>query len=103
MYRDHRYAVKEIFSEGAVGRHLFQVAVGCRDNACVYGSFLVGTDGPNSSFLQDSEKFDLHCRRHLTISSRKIVPFSAASKSPLRLVLAPVNEPLTYPKSSDSS
>ena len=39
----------------------------------------------------------------LLISSRKMLPVWAASKRPVRLSRAPVNEPLTWPKSSDSS
>ena len=34
------------------------------------------------------------------ISSRKIVPLSAVSKRPLRMVMAPVNEPFSWPNSS---
>ena len=37
------------------------------------------------------------------ISSRKIVPPSADSNFPLRCEAAPVNEPFSWPKSSDSS
>ena len=39
----------------------------------------------------------------LLISSRKIEPVCAASNRPVRLSTAPVNEPLTWPKSSLSS
>jgi hypothetical protein len=37
------------------------------------------------------------------ISSRKIVPPSASANLPRRVVVAPVNAPRTWPKSSDSS
>ena len=36
------------------------------------------------------------------ISSRKMVPLSAPSKRPLRMVMAPVKEPFSWPKSSVS-
>ena len=37
------------------------------------------------------------------ISSRKMVPLLAVSKRPLRIVMAPVNEPFSWPNSSVSS
>jgi hypothetical protein len=37
------------------------------------------------------------------ISSRKIVPPSASSKRPMRVLLAPVNAPFSWPNSSLSS
>src|SRR5436190_21517547 len=64
VYGYDRYAVKEIFAKRAFFAHLLKVTVRSSDNSGVDGLLVVSSDGPDLSFLQNAQKFDLHRRRH---------------------------------------
>ena len=57
----------------------------------------------NSRSCSTRSSFTWSCGSIVPISSRKIVPPSAASKRPILSWIAPVKLPFTWPKSSDSS
>jgi hypothetical protein len=85
---------EEVLAELLGLDHLAEVAVGRAEDADVDPERVVLADAADLARLQEPEQLDLTLLSSSPTSSRKSVPPLATSKSPLRLVSAPVNEPL---------
>ena len=57
---DHINAVEKILTKLALGNHIRQLAVCCRQDTHVNRFLFGGTDRAHSLFLDDTQQFDLH-------------------------------------------
>src|SRR6185503_10766296 len=99
---EHVEPVEQVAAERAAHDGFFEIAVRGRDDAHVALAGGVAADALVDPFLQYAQQLDLHRQAHVADLVEEQRAASAISKRPLRAVIAPVNEPFSWPKSSDS-
>src|SRR5216683_1436191 len=95
-------SVEEILPEGTGIDSRFQIAVRCGQHPHIDGKRHAAADAFKLPLLEHAKQSDLRICGRSPISSRKMVPPSAASKRPTRRCSAPVKAPFSCPKSSDA-
>lgn len=93
-------AIKEVFAKASLLHHASQVPVRRADDAHVDRHLLVAAHAPEGLALQHAKELRLDAGGKSPTSSRKSVPWSACSKSPMWRSRAPVKAPRSKPKSS---
>src|SRR5882672_3347304 len=101
--RKHVQAVVEIRAETLRSDHLFQIDVRRRDDPRARPLGVRVAHALELALLQTRSSFGCSSSGASPISSRKMVPWLASSKRPIRWATAPVNDPFSCPNSSLSS
>ena len=95
--------MKEVLAEFAFAHQLFQIAVRGDDHAHVHRDGLVAADALHLALFQHAQQLGLHGERHVAdFVEEERAARCACSNLPMWRDAAPVNEPFSWPKSSDS-
>jgi hypothetical protein len=95
-------AIEQVLAERALIDLFLEILVGGGNHPHVDLDDTVAAEPLELLLLQDAQDLGLRLQLMSPTSSRKIVPLSACSNLPICRSVAPVNEPFSWPNSSDS-